>query len=181
MSSFEPKIHIVVAMGVDRAIGADNKLMWKSATDMAHFRKTTTGRIVLAGYNTAVSLGRALPKRTNLVLTSREVPYEGMIAVRSLDEALAFARERGEDLYVIGGGKLYEAALPLAHVIHITTICSVFPQADTFFPVHTLEHFAKHIETTGYPPSDVDEYAGLISTFHTPRYYGSENPIPSIM
>ena len=88
------------------------------------------------GRKTAQSLGRALPGRTNLVLTrSGGVPFEGMRAVDSVEAAMAVARAEGaEELCVIGGGEVYALTLPLAHVLHLTHVDTVVEDADAFFP-----------------------------------------------
>ena len=85
------------------------------------------------GRKTALSLGRALPGRRNLVLTrSGEVPFAGMEAVASLDEARA--RASGESLMVIGGGEVFALALPLAQRMHLTFVDIHVQSADAWFP-----------------------------------------------
>ena len=85
------------------------------------------------GRRTAESLGRALPKRTNLVLTrSGFVPFDGMQAVSTLDEARAIAGD--DELCVIGGGEIYALTLPLAARLHLTHVDTVVAGADAHFP-----------------------------------------------
>ncbi|KPN19713.1 diacylglycerol kinase [Xanthomonas sp. Mitacek01] len=109
---------------------------WHLPDDFRHFKALTLGRPVLMGRKTAESLGRALPGRTNLVLTrSGRVPFEGMRAVASLDAAIAIAAEQGADeLCVIGGGEIYALALPHADVLQLTRVDTVVEDADAFFP-----------------------------------------------
>ncbi|HLT44812.1 MAG TPA: dihydrofolate reductase, partial [Luteimonas sp.] len=86
------------------------------------------------GRRTAESLRRALPGRRNLVLTrSGKVPFEGMEPFGSLDAALQAVREAGE-LWVIGGGEVFAATLPLATRMHLTWVDTVVEGADAFFP-----------------------------------------------
>ena len=126
-------IDLVVAMDRARAIGRDNGLPWHLPDDLARFKALTLGRTLLMGRRTAESLGRALPKRRNLVLTrSGRVPFAGMEAVGSLDEALALAGADG--LGVIGGGEVYALALPRASVLHITHVDTLVDDAHAFFP-----------------------------------------------
>lgn len=129
---------LVLVAAVDRrlAIGRDNAMPWHLPDDFRHFRALTLGKPLLMGRRTAESLGRALPGRRNLVLTrSGRVPFAGMEAVSSLDQARALAAADGaEELCVIGGGEVYALALPQASVLHITRVDTVVEGADAFFP-----------------------------------------------
>jgi len=127
-----PPLRLVAAMDLGRGIGRDNQLPWRLPDDLRRFKALTLGKPLLMGRKTAESLGRALPGRRNLVLTrSGRVPFEGMLAVASLDEAMAQA---GEDLMVIGGGEVYALALPLATHLHLTRVDTRVEGADAFFP-----------------------------------------------
>jgi len=85
------------------------------------------------GYNTAISIGRALPDRVNMVLSRRhEAPYPGQITVRSVEEALARTDQTG--LMVIGGGQVFAEALPMARRMYLTWVSAAISGADTFFP-----------------------------------------------
>lgn len=128
------RIAIVVAFDRARAIGVDNALPWHLPDDLARFKALTLGKPVLMGRRTAESLGRALPRRRNLVLTRGGcVPFDGMEAVASVDEALA--RVHGaEELVVIGGEGVFAAMLPAATRLHLTCVDTVVPRADAYFP-----------------------------------------------
>ena len=127
---------LIAALGRDRAIGKDNALPWHLPDDLKRFKALTVGKPILMGRRTAESLGRALPKRCNLVLTrSGRIPFEGMQAVGSLDEALGLARDDGaRELCVIGGGDVFALALPLASRMHLTWVDTIVDDADAFFP-----------------------------------------------
>lgn len=131
-----PVIVMVAAIDRDLAIGRDNALPWHLPADLARFKALTLGKPVLMGRRTAESLGRALPKRRNLVLTrSGRAPHAGMEAVASLDQARALAAGEGQDeLCVIGGAEVYALALPHASVLQLTRVDTVVADADTFFP-----------------------------------------------
>mgnify|MGYP002780153764 CR=1 FL=1 len=131
-----PALVLIAAMDRHRAIGRGNALPWHLPDDLKRFKALTLGKPILMGRKTAESLGRALPKRRNLVLTrSGAVPFDGMEAVASLDEALALAREDGAaELCVIGGGEIYALALPRAVRMHLTLVDTAVEDADAFFP-----------------------------------------------
>ncbi|MBW8366344.1 MAG: dihydrofolate reductase, partial [Arenimonas sp.] len=124
---------LVAALDRARAIGRGNELPWRLPDDLKRFKALTLGHPVLMGRKTAQSLGRALPGRANLVLTrSGRVPFEGMQAVASLDEAIA--RAAGTVLMVIGGGEVYALAQPHAQRMRLTHVDTQVPGADVFFP-----------------------------------------------
>ncbi len=131
-----PVVVLVAALDRNRAIGRGNALPWHLPDDLKRFKALTLGKPVLMGRRTAESLGRALPKRCNLVLTrSGRVPFDGMQAVGSLDEALhRAAADDAETLCVIGGGELYALALPFASKMHLTHVDARIADADAFFP-----------------------------------------------
>ncbi|MBO9717329.1 MAG: dihydrofolate reductase [Pseudoxanthomonas sp.] len=130
------RVALVAALDRNRGIGRGNAMPWHLPDDFAHFKALTLGKPILMGRKTAQSLGRALPGRANLVLTrGTDVPFAGMRAVASLEQALAAAMAEGaEELCVIGGGEVYALALPRADVLHLTEVDAVVADADTFFP-----------------------------------------------
>ncbi|WP_132985479.1 dihydrofolate reductase [Luteimonas terricola] len=135
-------MEVTVLAAVDRrlAIGRDNDLPWRLPDDLARFKARTLGKALLMGRRTAESLGRALPGRRNLVLTrSGRVPFAGMEAVASLEDALAIVAGEAEggrgELCVIGGAEVYALALPHASSLHLTRVDTVVADADAFFPV----------------------------------------------
>ncbi len=130
-------INIIVAIGEgNRVIGDKGKLPWHIPEDLKRFRALTTGHPIIMGKNTFLSIGRVLPGRTNIVLTDRqwEAP-EGVSVALSLDDALEKAKRSpgGEDIFVIGGGMVYRAALSRADRLFITLVSGNF-QGDVFFP-----------------------------------------------
>jgi dihydrofolate reductase len=128
-------VSLIAALDRNFAIGMGNALPWHLPDDLKRFKALTLGRPVLMGRKTAESVGRALPRRRNLVLTrSGRVPFDGMQAVASIDDALAMAAAGAEELCVIGGGELYALALPLATRMHLTHVDTVVEGADAFFP-----------------------------------------------
>ncbi|GHA89903.1 dihydrofolate reductase [Cognatilysobacter bugurensis] len=134
-------ISLVVAMDHNRAIGRDNALPWQLPADLRRFKAITMGKPMLMGRRTAESLGRALPGRENLVLTrSGRAPFDGMVAVASVDEAIDHARTAGaEELCVIGGGQVFEACLPIATHLRFTYVDTEVKGADAWFPAYELK------------------------------------------
>lgn len=129
-----PALVLVAALDRRGAIGRDNAMPWHLPDDFRHFKALTMGKPVLMGRKTAESLGRALPGRTNLVLTrSGQVPFAGMQAVARFDDAIDAAGE-ADELCVIGGGEIYRLALPQADVLQLTHVDTIVDGADAFFP-----------------------------------------------
>jgi dihydrofolate reductase len=127
------RIHIVAAVASNGIIGAQGKLPWRLPQDLQHFKRLTLGHPVIMGRRTWESLGKALPGRENIVVTRRR-GYEapGAAVASSLDAALALCA--GEPIaFVIGGGELYAAALPLAAGLVLTEIHREF-EGDARFP-----------------------------------------------
>jgi dihydrofolate reductase len=152
-------LSLIVAMDERRAIGQNNRLMWHLPGDMKRFREITTGHTVIMGRNTFESLpAGALPNRTNIVLSSRPgASHEGCLTVPSLQSALeACANEAGE-VFIIGGGSLYEQALPKAGKIYLTIVHHVFDDADTFFPPLNAGEW-NEIERQDFPSDDRNPY-----------------------
>ncbi len=132
-------ISLIAALDENFAIGRNGRLPWHLPDDLRWFKQLTVGKNVLMGYNTALSIGRALPDRVNMVLTRRhEAPFPGQITVRSIDEAQARCNNTG--LKVIGGGMVFAEALPKARRMYLTWVSAAIDGADTFFPrVHFSE------------------------------------------
>lgn len=131
-----PAVVLVAALDRNHAIGKGNDLPWRLPDDLKRFKALTLGKPVLMGRKTAQSLGRALPGRTNLVLTrSGQVPFDGMRAVGSVDEAIQAAHDASAtELCVIGGGEIYALTLPFADRLDLTHVETVVEDADAFFP-----------------------------------------------
>ena len=132
-------ISLIAALDENFAIGRDGQLPWHLPDDLRHFKALTKGHAVLMGYNTAVSIGKALPERTNLVLSRRhEAPFPDQITVRSIEEAQQHSGST--DLMVIGGGLVFSEALAKAQRLYLTWVATAIDGADTFFPgVHFSE------------------------------------------
>ncbi len=129
----------IAAMSKNFAIGKDNQLLWHIPDDFRHFKETTMGKPIIMGRKTYESLGKPLPGRTNIVITSKPGQIEGDVTiVASVDEAIAKAKQVATDtsvdeVFIIGGGQIYEAAMPQTQRIYLTVINQNY-EGDTFFP-----------------------------------------------
>jgi dihydrofolate reductase len=127
------KIAIVVAMAANRVIGRDNRLPWHLPADLKHFKQLTLGKPIVMGRKTYESLGRPLPKRTNIVVTrDRDYAAPGCVVVHSLEDALQAAGESAE-VMVIGGAEFYRQVLPHTDTIYLTRVHAEF-EGGTVFP-----------------------------------------------
>lgn len=133
-----PRISLIAALGTDRAIGKDNELLWHLPADLARFKELTKSHPVIMGRKTWESLPekfRPLPGRFNIVVT-RSGWYEapGATTAFSFPEALSYAKEAegSEEIFVIGGGEIYRAALPFASRLYLTLVDDPTPGTVTF-------------------------------------------------
>lgn len=125
---------IVVAMGEKNEIGADNKLLWHLPKDLKHFKDLTSGHPVIMGRKTYESIGKALPNRTNIVISRKKDWFqEGILIVGSIKEALKFAKKIDEEVFIIGGGNIYEQTMEKADKLEVTLVKTEL-KADTYFP-----------------------------------------------
>lgn len=126
-------ITLIAALDRNHAIGRAGDMPWHLPADLKRFKALTLGKPVLMGRKTALAIGRALPGRSNLVLTrGTAMPFAGQVAVHSIGEAIEYAG--GAELMVIGGGEIYALALPHATRLHLTEVAAAVADADTFFP-----------------------------------------------
>lgn len=126
---------IIVAISDNNAIGRDNQLLWHISEDLRFFRRTTLGCPVIMGRKTFESIGRALPKRVNIVVSRAFNTGEEVAVATSLEAAFKIAEETNlEQCFVIGGGQIYAQALSMVDSLIVTHVHTVIEEADTFFP-----------------------------------------------
>ncbi len=126
-------LSLIVAMDENRLIGRNNALPWRLPADLAHFKRTTMGKPVVMGRKTHASIGRPLPGRRNLVVTSNpQYPATGCEIVAGIDAALA-ACDDADEVMLIGGASLYAQTLARADRLYVTLIHHRF-EGDTWFP-----------------------------------------------
>lgn len=126
-------ISLIAALSKDRVIGYCGKIPWNLPDDLEYFKRITIGHPIIMGRKTHESIGRVLPKRKNIVISSQEkyVSLEGSFLARTFPDALMLAG--GQEVFVIGGERVYAEALPLAIHLYLTKVRGNFP-GDAFFP-----------------------------------------------
>ena len=140
-------ISLIAALAADRIIGMENAMPWDLPADLAWFKRNTLKKPVIMGRLTFESIGRPLPGRLNIVVSSKPGTTEGVTWVTSLDEAIQAAGD-AEEIMVIGGGRVYEQMLKRADRLYLTHIDAEV-EGDTQFP--------------DYEP---DEWQSTFSEFH---------------
>lgn len=132
-------ISLIAAMATDRVIGLNNAMPWHMPADLAWFKKNTLNKPIIMGRNTFESIGRPLPNRLNIVLSSTASKDPRVTWVNSIDEALKAAGDVTE-VVVIGGNKVYQQFLPLAQRMYLTHI-DADVDGDTYFPDFNTEEW----------------------------------------
>ena len=157
-------ITIIAAIGNKNALGKDNQLLWKLPKDLKHFKTLTENHPVVMGRKTYESIGKALPNRTNIVVSRKENWFqEGILIVSTLKEALKFAKKINEDFFVIGGGEIYKQTMDAAEKLEITKVDGDF-NADTFFPKIDPKIWQKTNEEC-HSKDDKNDYDFCFQTF----------------
>lgn len=137
-------VSMIAAVGKNLELGKNNNLIWHFKEDMKFFKDTTMGHTVVMGRKTFESLPKALPGRKNIVISSNaEYQAQGATVVTSVEEALQIADN--EEIFVIGGGKIYAEFLPYADKLYLTEINAECEDADTYFPQFNKSEYIKEI------------------------------------
>jgi len=137
-------IALIVAHAKNRVIGNNGQIPWKIKGEQKRFRELTTGNVVIMGRRSYEEIGRPLPNRTTIVVSnSKNFDAENCMTAKSLAEAIEIAGDR--DVYISGGARLYEEALPLVDKMYITEIdCDI--EGDRYFPEFKKKDFIKEID-----------------------------------
>ena len=154
------KIAIVVAYDKNRGIGTGGDLPWGRSlpADLAHFKELTTGGAVVMGRKTYESIGgRPLPNRKNIVLSAGEVA--GAIGAKNFAQALQLASEEpNQDIFVIGGERVFAEALPEVDTIYATEVDYSFSDADVFFPQINVNQW-EEVSRTSQKANEQNKYS----------------------
>jgi dihydrofolate reductase len=130
-----PSLELIAAVAANGVIGKGGQLAWHLPDDLRHFKQLTMGHPILMGRRTYESIGRPLPGRRSIVIstTLAEPPHPEVALARSLDEAIRLAADTPGPAFVIGGAVLYATALPHASVLHLTELDEPV-EGDVLFP-----------------------------------------------
>ena len=150
------KISLIVAVSENGVIGRAGDIPWTVPADMRHFKEKTLGKPVIMGRKTWDSLGRPLPKRTNIVITRNEAfDVEGVLRANRFEDAISLAKSLSptpDEIMIIGGAGIYKRALPIADCVYWTRIHGDI-EGDTFFPDLSPEEWqqmsAEYVEKSG--------------------------------
>jgi dihydrofolate reductase len=163
-----PRIALVVAVARNGVIGEHNGLPWTLPSELKLFRQITLGHPCVMGRKTWEGIGKPLKERDNIVLTrGAPIPVEGVITVRTLDEALAVAgtcaAARGVDqIMIIGGGEVYRQTLPMAHRLYLTRV-DMDASGDTTFPTPDPAAWIE-VSRTDFPQGPKDSCRFTLTT-----------------
>lgn len=130
-------IAAIAAVDMNFGIGFENQLLAHIPEDLQYFKQLTTGKVVVMGSNTWASLPKKpLPNRYNVIITRNPVYEEEADNYRfhTWDEVKEFLTTTNRDVFIIGGGRVYEELLPYCDKIYLTYICKEFENVDTYFP-----------------------------------------------
>ena len=136
---------LIVAYDSNRVIGKNNGIPWYLPKDLQRFSKLTTGRTVVMGYKTFLSLPKSLPLpyRLNIILSSKERKLpENTVQAYTIEESLKIAKTMNpnKELFFIGGEGVYRQVLDIVDYMYITEINHIY-EGDTYFPEVDLTHF----------------------------------------
>lgn len=135
-------ISCIVAVAKNNVIGKDNNIPWYLPADLKYFKNTTLNHHVIMGRNCYESIGKPLPKRTNVIIT-RDAYFisSNCLVARSIPEALHMAHENGEEeVFIIGGGQIYEQTADLWDKLYITEV-DLEVDGDVFFPAMDMNEW----------------------------------------
>lgn len=164
------KLSAIVATDRNGTIGKDGQIPWYLPADLKFFKRTTVGHPVIMGRKTFVSIGRPLPKRTNIVLT-RDAFFmaTGAVVTHSLREALGHpAVTEAEEAFIIGGGELYAASLDMVDTIYLTVVDADILDGDAFFPQLDPDTW-EEVWSEGHRPDDKNKLAYRFSRWERKR------------
>ena len=165
-------ISAIVAMSQNRVIGKDNKIPWHLPADLKYFKKTTLDHHIILGRKCYESIGRPLPRRTNIIITrNSNYKAEGCVVVSSINEALEFSRKAKQaEVFIAGGGQIYEQSMHLWDKLYLTEV-DIEAEGDVFFPkiinaqwnlLSEIKHQADNVNSYDYTYKILERKSSLI-------------------
>jgi dihydrofolate reductase len=154
---------MIAAVAQNNALGKDNRLVWHLPDDFKRFKQLTSGHHIIMGRKTFESFPKPLPNRTHVIITSQKnYRQESCIIVHSIEEALK-AVPHDDDVYIIGGGQIYELGMAFADALEITRVHADF-EADAFFPAIDTNKW-QLVKEEFHPKDDRHDYDFTYQTF----------------
>jgi|TARA_B100001094_G_scaffold82912_1_gene79194 dihydrofolate reductase len=159
----------VVALSNNNVIGVDNDLPWNLKTDLSHFKKYTTNKIIVMGRKTYESIGRPLPNRVNYIVSNTIKDLDGASIFKSTEEALESAKEvcdkddNYDEIVIIGGGYLFRDTLSISNKLVLTNVdCDI--EGDVFYPEINLDEW-KEIKSENFKKNSDNDYDFVVRTY----------------
>jgi dihydrofolate reductase len=159
----------LVALSNNFVIGVNNDLPWKLKKDLQHFSAYTQNKAIVMGRKTYESIGRPLPKRKNIVISSSLNAQEGIEIVSSLDQGIQVASQwnkdnaKSEEIVLIGGGYVFEESKDMVNKLVLTRVeCEIV--GDVFYPQINLDYWKK-VSSEAFEQDDENEYNFKVETF----------------
>ncbi|MCX6708894.1 MAG: dihydrofolate reductase [Candidatus Woesearchaeota archaeon] len=137
--------------------GRDNRLPWHLSDDLKNFKKLTVGNTVIMGRKTFESIGRPLPERNNIVISSSMPPAENITVAKTIEEALQKAESFSKEIFIIGGASVYAQSLPFADRLYLSFIKKDY-DGDVYFPEFDMAEW-KIENKTDYPDFELVIFA----------------------
>jgi dihydrofolate reductase len=155
----------LVARSANNIIGSNNALPWSLKDDLLHFKSYTLHKPILMGRKTFESIGRPLPNRTSIVITSKSLkPIDGVLTSDSIEEGINLAKSIfSEEVIVIGGGEIFQATIKLANKLVISEVDCVI-EGDISYPDINLRDWNKEL-IGEYAKNDSNEFAFKIFAY----------------
>lgn len=125
---------IIAAIGKNRELGRDNKLLWSLKGDLKFFKEKTTNHTIIMGRKTFESLGRLLPNRKHIVISSSNNFPKEVDVYNNIESLLSHYKDTSEELFIIGGAKIYSEFIDYATKMYLTLVDGEF-DADVYFPM----------------------------------------------
>lgn len=157
-------ITLIAALAENKVLGKDNAIIWHLPDDFKHFKTLTSHHYIIMGRKTFESFPKPLPNRTHVIITRQQdyVAPEGCIVVHSLKEALKRTENEAE-VFVIGGGEIYQQALQYADKLELTQIHASF-EGDAFFPEFSTSDW-QLVNESYHPQDERHAYAFTFQTY----------------
>ena len=157
-------ISIIVAASDNNVIGNKGALPWSLLADMQRMKQLTMGHPLIMGRKTHESIGRTLPGRRNIVITSQALQYPGCEVVPSLEAALTAVKDDPSgEAFIFGGGEIYKQAMDTANRIYLTRVHATV-EGDAFFPAIDPNHW-KEVAREDHPADGENQYPFSFMTY----------------